>query len=413
MFVCGGGVSGETEPAETLPGRDELEARALAVLDAHWQSEGYTVPNLAVYPHQWLWDSCFHAVVWAQVGRPERAVAELRNVFAHQAADGFVPHMTYWRAPRLHEAFWGRPSTSAITQPPMYGHALAELVRRGVTIDAELAEAARRGLAFLLRRRAADGSVLIVHPWETGCDDSPRWDAWCDGPWSPARWKERKGALVASLRLDEGTGSPVGNPGFEVGASAFEALVAFNARELADVLGTSDEAASLRRDAAAIADRVLARWDPTRTTFVDVAHAGAVRGAAPSVAVRTSEALLPALLLGVGDVGTRPGGLADAVFEQLLAPDAFGGACGPAQVHRGEPVFQPATYWRGAAWPQLSYLLWLAAQRAGRAEVADQVRATTIRGAVRSGFAEHWHPDSGAGLGAVPQSWTGLAAVMA
>ena len=73
----------------------------------------------------------------------------------------------------------------------------------------------------------------------------------------------------------------------------------------------------------------------------------------------------------------------------------------------------PATYWRGAAWPQLSYVLWLAAQRAGRAEVADQVRATTIRGAVRSGFAEHWHPDSGAGLGAVPQSWTGLAAVMA
>jgi hypothetical protein len=393
--------------AQTLPGRRELAARAREVLDAHWQPEGYTVPNLQVYPHQWLWDSCFHAIVWAHLGDGDRAIAELRNVFAHQAEDGFVPHMTYWRAPQLHEGFWGRRWTSSITQPPMYGHAIAELTRLGVAVDEQLVAAARQGLTYLLHRTAPDGSVLIVHPWETGCDDSPRWDAWCDDPWSPVRWKERKGELVASLRFDARSGSPVGNPGFEVGACAFEALVAFNALELCEVIGSPGDAAPLRRAAQASTQRMRDRWDATRATFRDHAVSGALPSTPASSGVRTLEALLPALVLGPHD--DRAG----TIFAQVLAPDAFGGSCGPAQVHRAEPGFSPAVYWRGSAWPQLSYLLWVAARRSGRPDVADRVRDTTIRGAVRSGFAEHWHPDSGAGLGAVPQSWTGLVAAMA
>ena len=39
---------------------------------------GFCVPNPTTYPWQWLWDSCFHAVVWAHLG-DERAVVELRT----------------------------------------------------------------------------------------------------------------------------------------------------------------------------------------------------------------------------------------------------------------------------------------------------------------------------------------------
>ena len=78
-----------------------------------------------------------------------------------------------------HAEFWGRPGTSSITQPPMYGHAVAELVRRGVDVDADVVDRAGRGLRFLLESRVRDGvGPVIVHPWESGCDDSPRWDAW-------------------------------------------------------------------------------------------------------------------------------------------------------------------------------------------------------------------------------------------
>ena len=111
-----------------------MVAAADAVLDANWRQPGFCVPNAASYPWQWLWDSCFHAVCWAHLGEPDRARTELANVLSQQAADGFVPHMTYWSERGVpdddtHAAFWGRPATSSITQPPMYGHAVAELVR--------------------------------------------------------------------------------------------------------------------------------------------------------------------------------------------------------------------------------------------------------------------------------------------
>jgi hypothetical protein len=58
-------------------------------------------------------------------------------------------------------------------------------------------------------------------------------------------------------------------------------------------------------------------------------------------------------------------------------------------------------------------LLWVAATRTGRADVASAIATSTVAGAARSGLAEYWHPDTGEGLGAVPQSWTGLALLMA
>ena len=103
------------------PGSTPAEL-ARSVLEAHWRAEGFAVPNAEVYPWQWLWDSCFHAICWASLG-DERAVTELDRTLAHQGETGFVPHMTYWSDPGFAEQFWGRPTTSCITQPPMFGHA--------------------------------------------------------------------------------------------------------------------------------------------------------------------------------------------------------------------------------------------------------------------------------------------------
>ena len=61
-----------------------LRERVRAMMLAHWRPEGHTVPNAEVYPWQWLWDSCFHALIWAELGRPERAVTELRSCLAEQ-----------------------------------------------------------------------------------------------------------------------------------------------------------------------------------------------------------------------------------------------------------------------------------------------------------------------------------------
>jgi hypothetical protein len=298
------------------------------------------------------------------LGDADRALTELAHVFRLQDADGFVPHVDYQRAP-LHLAdFWGRVEGSSITQPPMAGHAVAELRRQGIDVPDELAAKAGRHLSYLLReRRHRSGLIAIHHPWETGCDDSPRFDHW--GAANPSRWYEVKGELV--------TVRP--SPSFDCAPVSLAALVAWNQRELT---GAAD---------ASLVDALAARWDPARTTWVDAGAASETSGR-----TRTLEGLLPLLVLD------EPAALA-----AITNPDAFGGTFGPAGVDRREPVFDPSRYWRGPVWPQLAYLVW----RAG-APVGDG----TVAGALRSGLAEYWNPDDAAGLGAIPQSWTGLALLM-
>lgn len=370
-------------------GSSDLVLRARKMLETHWRSPGFCVPSASKYPWQWLWDSCFHAICWAHLGEGERGLTELQHALAHQEPSGFVPHMTYWQGVDTHAGFWGRTGTSTITQPPMYGHALAELHRLGVALPDVLLEKASLGLHYLLTARMRDGvGPVIVHPWESGCDDSARWDAWCPQPWSAERWRTVKHDLVKAVA--NGT-----NPHFEVAPAGFGALVAFNARELAGITGDTD----LWNAASALADRLADRWDARLRTWVD--HV--VIGPPATAAARTLDALLPVLV--VEDESS-------AAFADALDGRAFGGPCGPAAVHRDEPSFDAETYWRGPAWPQLTYLFWLAACRRGDHASAREFAKRLIAGADRSGLAEYWHPDTGAGLGAKRQSWAALAAVV-
>ena len=395
-------MHGRDTPGEALAeaglSASTLRAAVAAMLDRQWVGAGYAAPNERVYPWQWLWDSCFHVVVWAELGRADRALEELGQVLHSQDELGFVPHMNYQLDPSAHAELWGRSGSSSITQPPMYGHAIAELARRGIDVPAELIERAGRGVRFLLghRPRHRSGLVAVCHPWETGADDSPRWDDACPSGFAIERWRAHKDHLVATIERSA-VGSPLTNPAFDVASIGFTALVAFNAAELADTIGDSD----LARDAAALVEALVTRWDPTRQTWVDAGSTESGSGRA-----RTLDGLLPLLVVD------EPSQL-DPAFAALVDPAAHGAACGPRGVHLDEPSYTPRTYWRGPAWPQLSYLLWIAARRAGRAEVAASLAASTMRGAARSGLAEYWDADDGTGLGAIPQSWAGLAITMA
>ena len=375
----------------TLPTVASLAADARRLLEAAWRSGpggGYCAPNAVTYPWQWLWDSCFHAVVWAHLG-DERAGIELASALSAQAADGFVPHLRYGDGPFPHAGLWGRPEASTITQPPMFGHAVAELVRLGLPVAEDVVERSRQGLLFLLlhRRRTSAGLVEVCHPWESGCDDSPRWDDAMPGHSREARFAW-KGDLVASIERSS-AGSPLRNPAFGVGSAGFTALVSWNARELAGVTGDDE----LERGSVELAEALRERWEPASSTWIDDGPTAGGSGRA-----RTLDALLPVL------VDPR-----EDVFSALLAPNAYGAPFGPRGVHLDEPTYEPAAYWRGSAWPQLGYLLWLAATSSGSDEASSALARSIVAGAVGSGFAEHWVPETGAALGAVPQTWSALA----
>lgn len=298
--------------------------------------------------------------------------------------------MGYALDPDAARGLWGIAGSSTITQPPMYAHAARRLAGWGFRLPAGLVERIERAMEDLwTRRRCADGLLSCFHPWEVA-DDSPRWDAWSDLPFDRfGTWRDRKLELVAALELDAGDAA-VGSTRFAVRSAAFNALVAFNLVELAELTG----GARWRERAFELTDALEDCWDPALATWADAAD-----GDPPSGRVRTVDALLPVLV-------SREAERCDAVWAQLADPGAFAGRFGACGVHRAEPAFDPDAYWRGAAWPQLNYLLWVAARRQGRDEDARRLAAQTRAAALTSGYAEYWNPDTGAGLGAAPQSWT-------
>lgn len=377
-----------------------LEPLVRNMFELHWRHPGYTCPNAEVYPWQWLWDSCFHAIVWVELGDADRAVQELRTVVAGQdPITGFVPHVGYHGDQRFLADFWGRDGFSSITQPPVLGHALMHLVRGGIDVPEELVAHARANHRFLLERRArtSDGLVTLVHPWESGADDSPRWDDLVDGEWNLARWREVKGELLATVERTP-SGAPVANPAFGVASAAFNAVLAFDAAELARLSDDEELAAQADELAHVLADR----WDDDRDTWVDSGPTSAGSGGAA-----TLEGLLPALV----DVSRRR-----AVAAQIAVGGRHHGRFGPTGVARTEPTFAPGSYWRGPTWPQLDYLLWRAFTEDEDPAVRDagrELAVATAEGALRSGLAEYWDADAATGGGAAPQSWTALAWVMA
>jgi len=392
----------DTMPGEGLDDTPEaLRVAVRAAFDDAWVDLGYTAPNTGTYPWLWLWDSCFHSLVWAELGEPDRALRELTAALSTQDPSGFVPHMGYQLDSERPVELWGRRGSSSITQPPMYGHAVAELTRSGVEVPHALVDQAVEGIRFLLLQRARDpsGLIRVVHPWETGCDDSPRWDHFCPGGGHhPDRWRAHKFHLLDTIERGP-RGEPLDNPAFAVAPVGFNALVAWNAIEIATLTG--DE--QLRAGATDLAEALAGRWSADHRTWVDAGDSARSSGG-----VRTADALLPLLVCDTPSVRA-------AAVAELDHRDGFAGVYGPRGVHRAEPTYRPATYWRGPVWPQIAYLLWVAIGRDGNgteAAVAERLRRATLMGARRSGLAEYWHPDTGSGLGAIPQGWAGLALLL-
>jgi hypothetical protein len=359
-------------------------------MEDHWQpSFDWTVPNPQVYPWMWSWDSCFHAMIWDALD-DERALSELKAVFGAQTWSGFVPHMNYAPDPDSFFWFWGAKGASTLTQPPMYGHAIAVLAEHGRPVE-PLVEPALRAMRHLFEaRRAPCGLLRIFHPWESGIDDHPRWQAWQPVRWDRREWHETKGRLVQALTVDDG--EAVSSTAFDVCSAGFNSLAAWNARRLATV-ASDPGLARLANDLAACLDE---QWDDKLATWRDVTPQGA-----PLSSIRSLDAVLAALVTSHPDRAAR-------TLRLAVDPAAFGSAYGPSGVHVDEPSFDPAGYGRGATWPHLAYLLWVAARQRNLAEVQSELARALAAGADRSGLAEYWNPFSGRGLGARPQAWAGV-----
>lgn len=179
------------KPQEPKP--DIIEAAKTVLANNDHQGQ-YTIPAHGLYPHQWLWDSCFVAIGMRHYNL-ERAQTEILSLISGQWANGMMPSMIlnkdfthgadreFWRS-YISPFAPDKVATSGITQPPM----LAEAV---IKIGKNLPKPARRTWyqktypaiikyhQWLYEERDPHhtGLVLQIHPWETGLDNTPPWIA--------------------------------------------------------------------------------------------------------------------------------------------------------------------------------------------------------------------------------------------
>lgn len=375
-----------------------VHAGATKVLHRAWQPElGYCRPNRRSYPHLWLWDSCFHSIAWSALG-DERGLRELEAVFEGQLRNGFLPHMRYGKRTYARGPL---PKVSSFTQPPVFARALQAAAGAGLAASDrfdQLLDKAARALDALWRTRMRDGLLVLVHPWEAGTDDSPRWDSWVGSTsWRRRLWTKVDRELLESTEYSA-DGVAVDNRHFVVASASYNAIAADAAITFSDLV---DDDGWRRRgqDLAAALD--ASAWDDEEQLWSDVVLVGPPDTA--SARIPTLDALLPALC-------TPDRGKADKALAQLGRPDRFAAPYGPRFVPPDPATYRPDQYWRGPTWPQLNYLVVLAANRCEVPALAADIAVTTKRSVLRSGFSEYWNPETGRGLGAKPQTWAAVAA---
>ena len=406
-----------------------MAEQARAILRANDRG-GYSVPTARLYPFQWNWDSAFVAMGWATFDEP-RAWQEIHCLLQGQWDDGMIPHIVfhapsddYFPGP----AVWGvthAPPTSGITQPPVLATAVRHLCDHARDHPTAEANAASVYPALLRNHRwwqtARDpdrqGLVATLHPWETGTDNSPAWDAplahvptdtvtpiqrrdtlLVDATMRPRGEEYQRFIHLVDLFRDAGwdparmlSVSPfrVADIGTNAILLRAEADLLALARRFGSVAEQAETEGRIARLSAAL-DR-LWRDDIGLYASLDlVTHA--------LCPVGTSAGFLP-LFAGQGPArATRLGRTLSAWAGHVarLVPSSDPGFAG----------FEPKRYWRGPVWAVVNWMIADGFATAGDAATASRIRTDTVALIETAGLSEYFDPVTGQGIGGADFSWT-------
>ena len=435
-----------------MTGTLTLAARAAYILRDN--STGLiTKASPTLYPHQWSWDAAFNAIGLATVDLP-RARLELDSLFAGQWRNGMVPHIVFdpgadgywpgpaqWECARHSEDAPDQVATSGICDPPVHAIAVDRIlaVAAGGPED-ELTQGWAAHLyprllawhRFLARERVdkATGLMTLFHGWESGTDNSPRWDVpyagVVVGPGLPAYVRRDKAHVSSAAQrptdteydrylwlveeakqagYDSGLLRESGS--FQVGDVLFTAIYA----AACDLLAGLAKRSRKPDDAAELKDYA------TQARAAVFCHVDEASGLAADVDLRTGRWLRTETIAGFAPLiaGGMPRGLRQRLVALLTGP-RWAGHPGlrwalPPSTSPYSAAFNPECYWRGPVWPVFTWLLTWALYRDGEAGVAERLRAVSLEQLGDETFAEYYQPMTGAPLGSLSQSWTAAAAL--
>jgi len=154
------------------------------------RKNGYTLPtNNKLYPAQWNWDSAFIALGYSHFNL-DFSITEIETLLDGQWDDGMVPHILFHEKDTSYfpnHTTWkcgNNIPSSGITQPPVLAIILKKIIENNKLND----DQNLRILKILIKIKKyhewfikfrdpnKTGLVSILHPWESGYDNSPIWD---------------------------------------------------------------------------------------------------------------------------------------------------------------------------------------------------------------------------------------------
>jgi hypothetical protein len=426
----------------------QITQRAKDILRANDVNGIFTKPGPRQYPHQWNWDSATVALGLATYDLP-RAFAEARSLIAGQWVDGMIPHVIYhtgvsdyfpdpefWQ---IHTSpFAPKVQTSGITQPPL----LATMARRIYEFIAQTSPARESTMLEFLREihpalvrwhrwlhtaRDADGSGLccLIHPWESGTDDSPRWLKAFERihPVDVPLYKRRDTVHVhASFRptkheydryvhLIDVFRRNRYEPAALLARSPFLAQdILFNS-----ILHRADEDLAWMARVLGESDAEIQGWMQRTHANFDAHHWDDVCGlyfdrdvrAGCRLEVNTAMTFAPlyAGLASAKQAERLIAHLAD-VNEYDFSPDRSSRLrYGITSTAFSEAVWDAQRYWRGPSWIILNWILAQGFRRYGYETLYQRAKQDSLDLIVRTGFYENYDPRDGAGCGSADFSW--------
>jgi len=407
----------------------------------------HTVPSPGLYPHQWLWDSCFSAIGWSHID-PERAKQELLSLVHGQWHNGMMPHMIfskdkkYARDRNMWMSWVARQSptniaTSGITQPPL----LAEAVQRvGESLPTTQKIAFFKKMLPVIeayhlwlyneRDPHKEGLALLIHPYETGLDNTP--------PWVEQQREHSRPAWIALIdklglenainfiRRDTRSVPP------EQRMLNVDALMTWDSvlrlrrkhydinkilhRSLFAIEDVGFNAIFVRNNTILqeIADQARHKIDPELEERINQSKNALEELWLDDFGVYFSRDFLTNQLITIPTVasllplyaGTIDQARAKLLVKILFTSTAFWLNYPVPSVPKNSRFFDANRYWQGPTWVNTNWLLIDGLKRMGFQTEAQALISNTLDMIRTSGIWEYYNPISGQGLGSPDFSWT-------
>jgi hypothetical protein len=451
---------------------EQLVEGAKNTLEGNWVGS-FTVPAATLYPHQWSWDAAFIAIGNSYFNT-KNAMKELDFLFDAQWKNGMLPHIvfnprekTYFPAARFYDITRSPNApkhigTSGMTQPPVHAIACYYIYENSKKNDEQKSGEVIKFLndifpklvkfhRYLMTDRDPEksGAVTIIHPWESGLDDSPIWD--------DALSRIKIEHLIKFKRLDviavDGAKDTIPSDDmynkfiymidamkhlnydeqkmyeefpFKIKAIIFSSILYVANKYLlriADLIDESNYTDEIKEWLSRAEENFYKYFFPYGQSSLAAASA-ANRGTESAHLGMTEDYLFYNYDVVNRDwirkktissfvpiyTGLIPKNDIDLFVKWITHSHWCGeGKCQtPAlpSTDLQETYFKTVTYWRGPIWVNTNWLIYLGLLKYGYKDTAEHIKQGVLDLVAKSGFREYYNPFTGEGLGGKSFSWT-------